>query len=68
MYVAITTTKPQYGWSEVARGENKSELRDAAERKIAGRFWNEVKPMEVQTKLTNLRIVTASQAKRQYKI
>lgn len=69
MYVAITTTNArQNGYRKIAQGEDKSALRDVAERKICGIYWDKPKPITVDTELKNLRIVTASEAKRKYKI
>jgi hypothetical protein len=65
-YVAVTTTTPQHGWKEVATGSNKEQLRDEAERKIAGNQWNTVKDIYVQTELTNLRVVSRTDAKRKF--
>ena len=69
MYVAITTTNArQNGYRQVCQGEIKADLRDAAERKICGNFWGKAKPIEIETELINLRIVTATEARRKYKI
>jgi len=65
-YVAVTTTNPQYGWNEVATGGDKEAVREAAERKIAGNQWNQVKDIYTQTELTNLRVVSKTIAKREY--
>lgn len=65
-YVAVTTTNPQHGWKKVEVGSDKDAVRDAAERRIAGSQWNEVKDIYTQTKLTNLRVVSKTTAKRQY--
>lgn len=65
-YVAVTSINPQHGWKEVATGSNQTELRDQAERKIAGNQWNEVKDIYTQTELANLRVVSKTDAKRKY--
>lgn len=67
-YVAITTINPQTGWSEVLTGTNKKDVQEAAGRKIAGVFWNEQKPIDVQTQLTNLKVVSKTKAKRTYNV
>ena len=65
-YVAITTTNPQNGWHEVETGTDKATVRDAAERKIAGNQWDKSKDIYTQTELTNLRVVSKTEAKRKY--
>lgn len=65
-YVAVTTTNPQHGWNEVLTGDNAESVRDEAERKIAGYQWNQAKDIYTQTKLTNLRVVSKTTAKREY--
>jgi hypothetical protein len=65
-YVAVTTTNPQHGWKEVATGSNPTELRDRAERKIAGNQWNQVKDIYTETELINLRVVSKTDAKRKF--
>lgn len=65
-YVAVTTTNPQHGWHEVTSGTDKEQVREAAERQIAGAQWNQVKDIYTQTELTNLRVVSKTTAKREY--
>jgi hypothetical protein len=65
-YVAITTINPQFGWHEVTIGKNKSSVRKSAKQKIAGAYWNKEKPIDVQTELVNLKVVSKTQAKRIY--
>ena len=65
-YVAVTTTNPQHGWKEVTTGADKEQVRNTAERQIAGNQWNQVKDIYTQTELTNLRVVSKTTAKREY--
>lgn len=65
-YVAITTTNPQHGWNEVCTGGDADAVRTEAERHIAGNQWSQVKDIYMQTKLTNLRVVSKTEAKRTY--
>ncbi len=65
-YVAVTSTNND--WYEVGQGKNKQAVLDAAEKKIAGAYWNEEKPIDVQTQLVNLTVVSKTKAKRIYGI
>lgn len=65
-YVAVTTTNPQHGWHEVTTGTDKEQVKDTAERQIAGAQWDKPKYIYTQTKLTNLRVVSKTAAKREY--
>lgn len=68
-YVAITTTNAQQnGWHEVASGTNKAEVQAQAERQIAGNQWDKPKDIYTQTELANLTVVSATVAKRTYKV
>lgn len=65
-YVAVTSINPQCGWYEVTTGTDKKQVRETAERQIAGAQWNQVKDIFTQTELTNLRVVSKTTAKREY--
>ena len=69
MYIAITTTNAQQnGWHEVTSGPKKAEVHDKALRQIAGNQWDKQKDIYTQTKLANLIVVSATEAKRTYGI
>jgi hypothetical protein len=68
-YVALTTTNPQTGWSIVAVGHNKTEVKDFSENKL----HHDVEPGHVRdiyadTELKNLRVVSKTKAIREYHI
>ncbi len=65
-YVAVTTTNPQDGWSQIATGTNKHHVRDVAEKKIAGAYWDNDKPIDVQTQLVNLQVVSKTRARQKF--
>lgn len=67
-YVAVTTINPQHGWNEVATGTDKDQVREDAERQIAGNQWNQVKDIYTQTQLVNLRVVSKTEAKTRYNV
>jgi hypothetical protein len=67
-FVAVTTTNPRYGWYQVATGTDKAKLEDEAARKIAGNQWDTAKDICTQTELTNLRVVSKTDAKREYHV
>lgn len=67
-YVAVTTVNVQDGWREVARGSDRAQVTETAEKRICGNQWNEVKDIYVDTQLKNLRVVSATKAKRVFKI
>jgi len=65
-YVAITTTNAQHGWSKVATGSNKKEVLAKAEQIICGDQMDQVKDIYTQTKMSNLKVVSKTVAKRTY--
>lgn len=65
-YVAVTTTNPQHGWNKVTTGAEKDQVREDAERQIAGIQWDNAKDIYTQTQLVNLRVVSKTEAKREY--
>lgn len=67
-YVAITTTNPQHGWHEVARGNDKQAV-EAKARKVIGNVATDYgTDIYCDTEHTNLRVVSKTEAKRSYNI
>lgn len=62
-YSAFTTTGSGYRF--VCSGEDKSQVRDEAERTICGDQWDQAKDIWVDTELKNLIVVPASTIRKQ---
>jgi len=66
-YVALTTHGN--GWWVVLAGEpgeDKASVEDRASRDICGMFWDKAKPIDVDTEMKNLQVVSYSAAKRAF--